>query len=403
MEIRNYLNREQERSTLLGICPMTEEIVKASIAEAKETGFTPMFIATPRQVDADRGYTGWSQADLVEFIGKVSDQYGYEGDYVLARDHGGPYQSFRDRGKEEVSTSRAMKYARELFYRDVKAGFDVIHVDATEDPQVDGRLSLNEIASRTAELILSIEEYIKEENLQPVNYEVGTEEIVGGMTNPENFEKFIELLNKKIGNDDVIDRILFVVGQVGTTMRVDMTNDFDRDQAKELVKITSSHETFLKVHYTDWLSDEVLSDFPEIGIGAANVGPEFAASLLEGLVELEGREVRSLKKKGLEDKRSDFFEILKGVSVDKAPWKKFAPNEIEGEELENFAETNRENIAFCVGRYVLSNPKVEEARKKLYENVRDYSSVDNIEKILIEKVRDSIHRYVRSFNLAIRN
>lgn len=54
MEIKNYLNQEQGGSTLLGICPMTEEIVKAAIAEAKDTGFTPMFIATPRQVDAVR-------------------------------------------------------------------------------------------------------------------------------------------------------------------------------------------------------------------------------------------------------------------------------------------------------------------------------------------------------------
>ncbi|MBS3736800.1 MAG: class II D-tagatose-bisphosphate aldolase, non-catalytic subunit [Candidatus Bipolaricaulota bacterium] len=399
MEIKNYLHKRRGKSTLLGICPMTEEIVKAAIAEAKDTSFTPMFIATPRQVDADRGYTGWSQEDLVEFIDEVSNQYRYEGDWILARDHGGPYQSFRDRGKDEVPTSRAMEYARELFYRDVRAGFDVIHVDATEDPGVDGRLSLSEIASRTAELILSIEDYIEKKNLQAVNYEVGTEEIVGGMTDSENFEKFVKLLGRKIGSDSPIDRILFVVGQVGTTMRIDMTNDFDRSKAKELVKITSSHDTFLKVHYTDWLGDSVLSDFPEIGIGAANVGPEFAASLLEGLVKVEREETRLLEENGSEEERSNFFETLKTVAVEKAPWKKFAPSDIEGQDLEDFAENNRENIAFCVGRYVLTDPEVKGARGKLYENVRKYSRNRDIEERLIEEVKDSIHRYVTAFNL----
>lgn len=399
MDIKEYLTQNQRESTLLGVCPMTEEIVKAAIVEAKKSAFVPMFIATPRQVDADRGYTGWSQEELVEFVREVSCQYEYDGEYLLARDHGGPYQSFRDRGKETVSLSKAMEYARELFYRDVRAGFDVIHVDATEDPRIDGRLDLEEIASRTADLILSIEGRIDEENLQEAYYEVGTEEIVGGMTEPDNFERFIELLKNKLDRRSVIDKVLFVVGQVGTTMRIDMTNDFDSDQARDLVEITSDYETYLKVHYTDWLSDLVLEDFPEIGIGAANVGPEFAASLVQGLRKLEKKEAQVLEEKNSGKRRSNFFETLESAAVEKAPWKKFAPGELDENDLADFAEKNREDIALCVGRYVLNEPEVEEARDKLHENVLEYSGVGDIEKYLIEEVRKSIHRYVRSFGL----
>ena len=297
MNIKEYITQNQGETTLLGVFPMTEEIVKAAIIEAKNSNFVPMFIATPRQVDGDRGYTGWSQEGLVDFVGEVSDQYRYEGDWVLARDHGGPYQSFRDRGKGEISTARSMEYARELFFQDVEAGFDVVHVDATEDPGVEGRLGLNEIASRTADLISDIEIYIQREDLSEVYYEVGTEEIAGGMTEPDNFERFIELLKNKLDRQGVIDKVLFVVGQVGTTMRIDMTNDFDSDQARDLVDITSDHETYLKVHYTDWLNDSVLEGFPEIGIGAANVGPEFAASQVEGLRKLEKKEAQLLEEK----------------------------------------------------------------------------------------------------------
>jgi len=399
MKIKEYLDGLEDGKTLLGICPMTEEIVQAAIVEAKGSSFIPTFIATPRQVDADRGYTGWSQKTLNEFISSTAHRLGYQGDYFIARDHGGPYQSFRDRGKESVSTTRAMEYARELFYEDVEAGFDVIHVDATEDPGVDGQLPLENIASRTAQLISSIEERISKKDLSWVQYEVGTEEIIGGMTKPVSFKKFIKILKEKLSDPKVFRKILFVVGQVGTTMSIDMQNNFDPDQARKLVQITDDNDAFLKVHYTDWLDNSILADFPEIGIGAANVGPEFAAALIEGLVSLEEKEKRALKRHGAEARLSEFFETFKTVAVKEAPWEKFAPDSLDGEELKRFARKNRENIAYCVGRYVLNKPQVRQARETLNENVREFSIVEDAEMFLVERVRATIHRYVEAFNL----
>lgn len=399
MRIKGYLSGLEGDATLLGICPMTEEIVRAAIVEAKGSSFIPIFIATPRQVDAERGYTGWSQKTLNEFISATAHQVGYRGDYFVARDHGGPYQSFRDRGKRAVPTARAMKYARELFYEDVEAGFDVLHVDATEDPGVNGQLPLEEIASRTAQLISSIEDRIDQKGLPGVRYEVGTEEIIGGMTKPSSFERFIELLKENLSAPEVFRKVLFVVGQVGTTMRIDMQNDFDPDQARKLVQITGDNDAFLKVHYTDWLDDSILADFPEIGIGAANVGPEFAAALIKGLVELEEKEKRVLRRHDAEGGLSEFFETFKTVAVEEAPWGKFAPDGLKGQELKEFARENRENIAYCVGRYVLNEPQVRKAREALNENVREFSIVEDVEMFLVEKIRAAIHRYVEAFNL----
>ena len=96
-DVKSWLEEENGNSTLLGICPMSEEIIEAALLEAKEKEFAPMFIATPRQVDADRGYTGWSQEELIEFIEKRGKKLGFNGQYLVARDHGGPYQSMRDR------------------------------------------------------------------------------------------------------------------------------------------------------------------------------------------------------------------------------------------------------------------------------------------------------------------
>jgi D-tagatose-1,6-bisphosphate aldolase subunit GatZ/KbaZ len=282
---------------------------------------------------------------------------------------------------------------------DLRAGFDILHVDATEDANVDGVLDLTEIARRTTELITYLEEKRETEGLPEVHYEVGTEEITGGMTDTADFERFIELLKDNLREaryENVMERVLFVVGQVGTTMRVDMENGFERSKTRELTNIVDSHEMFLKVHYTDWLDDSDLSTFPELGVGAANVGPEFAAAVVRGLETLERRE-----REAMEDKQndvSDFMEVLEQAAVEDAPWRKFAPSHLDDDELETFAHNNRRNIALCVGRYVLNQPDVIEARQTMYENLQRDQSVTDPNQLIVDTVRDSIRRYVRAFN-----
>lgn len=402
LDIQSWFQNNKE-STLLGICPIAGEIIEASIYEAREEKFVPMFIATPRQVDADRGYTGWSQGELVEFVQNTCEELDYDGPFLVARDHGGPYQSMRDRGDPEVALEEAMDFAKEVFEKDVEEGFDILHVDATEDPRIDGILDLDEVAQRTVELISHIETVRERENRSDLYYEVGTEEITGGMTDSESFEKYIKFLKEELdeqGHEEAIERLLFVVGQVGTRMRINMTNQFKKEQAQKLVKITSKHDLFLKVHYTDWLENSDLQKFPKIGVGAANVGPEFGGAIIEGLHELENEEKEVLSEVEEEVNYSSFMRILKEVAVKKAPWKKFAPAELDEEGLEEFAENNKENIAFCVGRYVMNEPLVMSARKDLYENIREYGKTEDPNQFIIDKVKESIHRYIRAFNLS---
>lgn len=382
---------------------MSTEIIEGSIHKAREEKFVPMFIATPRQVDADRGYTGWSQEGLIEFIENTCEELEYDGPYLVARDHGGPYQSMRDRGDPEVELEEAMKFAKEVFEKDVEAGFDIIHVDATEDSKKDGILDLDEVAKRTVELISFIEDVRERENHSNLYYEVGTEEIIGGMTDPENFEKYIKLLKKELKNQEhqeAIERLLFIVGQVGTRMKINMKNQFKPDQAKNLVDITSKHDLFLKVHYTDWLKNSDLEKFPKIGIGAANVGPEFAGAIVEALGELEVEEREVLSDVEGDVNYSDFMKILGEVAVEKAPWEKFAPEDLSEDEVEEFAEDNEENIAVCVGRYVMNEQLVLSARKDLYENIREYGETEDPKEFIVENVEDSIERYVEAFNLS---
>lgn len=399
-DIRTLLESSGNR-TLLGVCPMSEEIVTAALREAAAESFVPMFIATPRQVDADRGYTGWSQRDLRAFIERTADREGYDGPAILARDHGGPYQSMRDRGDDSVDPETAMEYAKELFYDDLEAGFDVLHVDATEDATADEILPLSTVADRTVELIESIERERRENGYDPVYYEVGTEEISGGMTDAESFEQYVELLVENLANEgleDVQDRLLFIVGQVGTTMRIDMTNEFDPDQASTLVERAGTHGLYLKTHYTDWLDDSTLSRFPELGIGGANVGPEFAAAIVDALADLTERE-REIVASTDDVSASGFMETFEDATIEDETWKKFAPDNLDDDERASFIEENRRNIATCVGRYVFTDPAVVDAREQLYETIETHTEIDPDEYV-VDSVQSAIDRYVDAFNLS---
>lgn len=399
-DIQKLLQSTDNR-TLLGICPMSEEIVTAALREAAVESFVPMFIATPRQVDADRGYTGWSQQDLRAFIERTADREGYDGPSILARDHGGPYQSVRDRGDDSVEPETAMEYAKELFYTDLEAGFDILHVDATEDATADEILPLSTVADRTVELITAIERQRRKNGYAPIYYEVGTEEISGGMTDSKSFNEYIELLGKKLadeGLEDVKDRLLFIVGQVGTTMRIDMTNEFDIDQASTLVERAGTHGLYLKTHYTDWLEDSTLSRFPELGIGGANVGPEFAATIVDALADLSERESEIVASTdGVST--SGFMKVFKNATIEDETWKKFAPDDLDDKEHASFVQENRQNIATCVGRYVFTDPAVVDARKQLYETIETHTQIDPDEYV-VESVQSAIDRYVDAFNLS---
>jgi len=397
-DVRSWLRENRGRATLLGVCPMSEEIVLASFREAVATGFVPMFVVSPRQVDGDRGYTGWSQEGLMNFVRSAAEVVGYRGFWLVARDHGGPYQSVRDRGRSDVGLSEAMRYAMEMFAEDLRCGFSIIHVDATEDPL--GTLDVGEIARRTAELIAYIEDVRLMERLPEVYYEVGSEEVSGGVTEPKRLEDFIVLLKGRLacsGYEGAVDRLLFVVGQVGTTMRVDMVNSFVPEQARILSETAYRHSLFLKVHYTDWLETSMLEQFPKLGVGAANVGPEFAAAIVEALEELEMEESKIARKVDVEPSR--IMEVIEEEAVEKAPWRMFAPKNLSRRELEEYARANRREIALCVGRYVMKEPRVVEARKRLYENIRRFGRIGDPQQYVVERVQKAIHRYVTAFNL----
>ena len=78
--------------------------------------------------------------------------------------------------------------------------------------------------------------------------------------------------------------------------------------------------------------------------------------------------------------------------------KHLAPDHLSAADREAFADENRRNIAYCIGRYVFTDPDVRQARETLSENVRARTDIDPYEHV-VETVQNTIHRYVDEFNL----
>lgn len=90
-----------DHATMVGIGPMSPNLIQAVFELAKDEDFPPMFIASRNQVDMDEmgaGYVnGWDQTRFAADIKKVADEVGYTGPYYLCRDHGGPWQRDEER------------------------------------------------------------------------------------------------------------------------------------------------------------------------------------------------------------------------------------------------------------------------------------------------------------------
>jgi tagatose-1,6-bisphosphate aldolase non-catalytic subunit AgaZ/GatZ len=296
-----------------------------------------------------------------------------------------------------------MEYAREVFFADLDAGFDVLHVDATEDPTVDGPLPIDEVADRTVRLIDDIETRRRAAGHDPVHYEVGTEEIAGGLTDADSFERYIDLLHDRLadaGRAGVSERVVFVVGQVGTTMRIDRHNEFDPERAARLVDIANDHDMHIKVHYTDWLDDDALARFPSVGVGAANVGPEFAAEHVAALADLEAR-ADTLAADRPDVTAPEVLATLEAAAVDYGGWPRLAPADVDLDDDAQraaFLDRHRREIAHLHGRYVLDDDEVTRQRRELKRVVRTHGDVDP-GTYVVDAIQTAIHRYVEAFNL----
>ena len=378
--------RFKDRVCLLAVCPNSETVTRAALEAAKEANAPILFAATLNQVDNDGGYTGWTPGDMVDFIRRYSEKIELQSPVMPCLDHGGPWLK-DSHTRDGLSYEETMAEVKKSLIACIDAGYDLFHIDPTVDRTIPGDdpIPINLVAERTLELIIHSENYRKSKGLPKIAYEVGTEEVHGGLANKDNFSTFLSLLDDGLKKNELEHAWpCFVVGKVGTDLH---TTYFEPAMARDLSDQSITYGALIKGHYSDNVDNP--EDYPLSGMGGANVGPEFTEEEFNALMDL----VKLEKKVG---KDSGLYEALENAVISSNRWQKWLQKDELNLDFHNLKKNRKEWLMRTCCRYIWTHSEVVFNRQKLYDNLQDYRNADEYVKWVIKK---SILKYFHYFNL----
>ena len=399
MTAARTLKSQGEKFTMLGIGPMSRPLIKATLELAKEKDFPIMLIASRNQVDSDEfghGYVrDWDQDRFVADVKAVEAEIGFDGLCYLCRDHGGPWQRDEERAAK-LSVSDAMNKCIRSYKHDIEAGFDLLHIDPTKDPEYSmGTVPFEIVIDRTVEIIEELEKFRKEKGLPEIGYEAGTEETNGGLTSVDAFSNFIDTLVARL-SEKGIKAPEFVVGQTGTLTRLtENVGNFNRENAALLSQNAAKHGVGVKEHNGDYLSDKILLEHPVLDITAMNVAPEFGTVETRAYLELARTEQRTVP----EEKRSHLAEEISLYAVKSERWRKWMVGDTAKAAVEEVlmdAELTAQITDIC-GHYTYEVPAVNAEINKMLSNLKEIG-IDG-EGYVNYMLKNSIDRYAYCFGM----
>jgi D-tagatose-1,6-bisphosphate aldolase subunit GatZ/KbaZ len=369
--------------TLLAVCPNSDAVLEAAIQVAAANDAPMLFAATLNQVDRDGGYTGWTPRSFVARMKELAAKYECSVPLYPCLDHGGPW--LKDaHTRDGLSLKEGMSEVKASLTACLEAGYALLHIDPTVDrtlptgqpPQIEV------VVERTVELIAHAESERERLGLLPISYEVGTEEVHGGLVDWENFNRFLSGLQVGLEAEGLAHAWpCFIVGKVGTDLH---TTTFDPESARRLYDRVAPLGSLIKGHYTDWVENP--ADYTATGMGGANVGPEFTATELAALHELCERETDS-----------GFKRDLKQAVVESNRWQKWLASEEVDLGFDELTLPRQKWLVETGARYVWTDPRVLAARQRLYDNLRHEHLEPHA--FVVERIARIIQDYVDAFNL----
>jgi D-tagatose-1,6-bisphosphate aldolase subunit GatZ/KbaZ len=391
--IRDLETQTGVKRTIFAACPNSLSVIRAALKSAKRCKAPIKFATTLNQVDLDGGYTGLTPSEFVRTIRLHAVNLNVTSPVIIAIDHGGPW--LKDIHKRERWTySKTISAVKESFEAAIEAGYDLIHVDPTIDITLTGgkNISINVVAERTIELIEHAEKFRLRNNYPRISYEVGTEEVHGGLANLDIFKEFLELLKQGLKQKGLTDIWpCFVVGKVGTDLH---TTTFDPIVAMKLTEIAKNYGSLIKGHYSDNVTNP--EAYPQTGMGAANIGPEFTEMEYDALIELENIQ-QKLFADGKIAKPVKMKQKLWESVIKSGRWQKWLHQD---ENPDDFYANSYERQQWLIKtgcRYIWEEPEVASRRAMLYQNINIQGI--NAAAIVESSIESAMDRYFYRFNL----
>jgi D-tagatose-1,6-bisphosphate aldolase subunit GatZ/KbaZ len=391
--IKDLESQTGVKRTIFAACPNSLSVIRAALKSAKRCNAPVKFATTLNQVDLDGGYTGLTPSEFVSTVRLQARNLNVTSPVIIAIDHGGPW--LKDLHKQESwPYPKTMAAVKKSFEAAIEAGYDLIHVDPTIDITLSGgnNISIEVVAERTIDLIVHTEKFRLERNYPPIAYEVGTEEVHGGLADIDIFRRFLELLKqglKQKGMEDVWP--CFVVGKVGTDLH---TTTFDPIVAAQLTSIAKNYGSLIKGHYSDSVTNP--EAYPESGMGAANIGPEFTEMEYDALIELEIIQ-QMLFGEGKVAKPVEMKKALWEAVINSGRWRKWLQKDENPNDFYANTYERQEWLIKTGCRYIWENPEVAATRARLYQNII-MQGIDPAA-IVESSIESAMDRYFYKFNL----
>ncbi|MEL7169295.1 MAG: class II D-tagatose-bisphosphate aldolase, non-catalytic subunit, partial [Bacteroidota bacterium] len=281
--VRAMIDGRLPNTTLLAVCPNSEAVTRATLRVAERAGMPALFAATLNQVDAiaGGGYTGWTPSSFAQFVTDEAELLGVTVPIGLGLDHGGPWRTAAHDGLDETEAMAAAKHSLSAC---LDAGYALLHLDTTTGPGGSPALP-DTVVARTLDLLAHAEAHRTAQRLPPVAYEVGTEDIAGGLADEATFVQFLDDLHAGLRARDLMHAApCFVVGQVGTLLTTDR---FDAEKAAALTRQARRFGALVKGHDTDFVAQP--DAYPASSMGGANIGPECTAAEYAALCDLDAQ------------------------------------------------------------------------------------------------------------------
>lgn len=391
--LKKGTGRGEKPVTIFAACPNSEAVARAAIRAARRAGAPIKFAATLNQVDLDGGYTGWTQERFIDLVRDEVRRSGFPGPVMVALDHGG--QWLKDRQAIEGWTlEQATAGVKQSLAACIDAGYDLLHVDPTVDKNLPAgkAIAIETVIERTVELIVHAENHRRSKGLPRISYEVGTEEVHGGLADMSVFRRFLEGLKNGLALEGLADVWpCFVVGKVGTDLH---TTLFDPVVAGTLVAEAGKWGSMIKGHYSDSVQNP--EAYPSSGMGGANVGPEFTEAEYRCLKELCATEEKLVAESALQS-GSGLAGALRNAVVRSGRWEKWRLEDEQGLPFDQIAPERQEWLVRTGCRYIWTDPGVLEARARLYDNLSSQGIDADTE--VIEAIIAVMDKYFKAFNL----
>lgn len=408
-------------------CSANKLVIEAILEQSKRFDDKVVIEATSNQVNQFGGYFHMTPYEFRDYVYMIADKINFDkSNIILGGDHLGP-QPWQSLPEKE-----AMENSRELVRQTVLAGYLKIHLDTSMrvgDDDVNAPLTDEIIARRGAELMMVAEEAYQQrlkvhpDAVHPV-FVVGSEvPIPGGaqsdeglqVTKPSAFESTILTYKQQFaahGISNLWQYVIAVVVQPGVEFGESDIHKYNRLDAFALSqKLKEYPDIVFEGHSTDYQSPEALKQMVEDGIAIIKVGPALTFAVRQAMYALS-----YIERELIEDdsRRAHFIETLEAeMLADPKDWEKYYKGSEKQKSLSRkFSYSDR-------SRYYICNKAVEDARYKLFDNLREtdipmgllmqympfqYIKVRDgkLSKDPRELVKDSVVTIVEDYNFAVK-